>query len=349
MLRSYPHGEDPGSVAGGDTDHLTPGLGKPVSFNAKGTPPGVDGIRAAYGFEGDQAENTALQVASQPDGADRLEVPDIDFLQLIREAEDQALLYVAQANRKAWSQSLRAFHNEHYVGSKYTRPEWRGRSRLFVPKTRGAVRKDNAAVTASLFNSIDSITCLPGNEADPRQKAAASIMQQLVNYRTNRANEHAAFPWFMISVGARQDALLTGICVSKQCWKHEFRKTGEERISEDDGTGLFVEKTRDVYEMTVDRPDMMLVPPENIVIDPGANWLNPAQTSSYFIIKWPMTIEEIKAKQYSPLNPWNQISEEALKNSVESGKWDMAAIRRARDGALWPAAAFFNIHDSSSN
>ncbi len=38
-------------------------------------------------------------------------------------------------------------------GLKYTRPEWRGRSRLFVPKTRTAVRKDMAAVAASLFNN----------------------------------------------------------------------------------------------------------------------------------------------------------------------------------------------------
>jgi hypothetical protein len=118
----------------------------------------------------------------------------IDFLGMVRECESQALLYVQQANRRAWSQSYRAFHNEHYIGSKYTRPDWRGRSKLFVPKTRAAVRKDNAAVAASLFNSIDAINCLPGNESDPKQRAAAALMQELVNYRTGRASGKARSP-----------------------------------------------------------------------------------------------------------------------------------------------------------
>ena len=333
MLPSQPHGEDP----------LHGARAVPISLNAESLPPGEDGMLRAATINGtgsaddygDEIENEAQDQASEPDGVDGAQSKNsIDFLRLVRDAEDQALLYVAQVNRKAWSQSLRAFHQEHYIGSKYTRPDWRGRSKLFVPKTRTAVRKDNAAVAASLFNSIDAINCLPGDEGDPKQRAAAAIMDELVNYRTDRSSGKASFPWFLVSMGARQDAVLTGICVSKQCWKQEYRKTGEEKVLVDDGTGLYVEKTRDTFKLDIDRPDMLLVPPENIVIDPSADWTDPVQSAAFVILKWPMQIEEIKAKQDAPINPWKPISEEVLKNSVESGKYDMAAIRRAREMGL---------------
>jgi hypothetical protein len=176
MLQARPPGED----SLGPNNRYVPSL-------AKSGPHGEDGIERAGG---DELENAAALAAAKPEGVDDDEDAGdtgIDFLKLVREAESQAQLYSSQANKRAWSQTLRAYHNEHYVGSKYGKAEWRGRSKLFIPKTRAAVRKDNAAVAASLFNSIDAINCLPGNEADPRQKAAAAVMQELVNYRTNRS------------------------------------------------------------------------------------------------------------------------------------------------------------------
>jgi hypothetical protein len=339
MLRSYPHAEDHGSVAGGDTSGLLPGLARPISLNAPAFPPGNDGVakaRRSINSGTGEIENDAQRMVSEPDGVD-LEgssAKDIDFLRLIREAEDQALLYQAQVNRKAWSQSYRAHHNEHYIGSKYTKPDWRGRSKLFVPHTRAAVRKDNAAVAASLFNNIDAISCQPGNDADPRQRGAAAVMQELVNHRTSTASGKAAFPWFLVSMGSRQDAVITGVCCTKQTWKQVHRKTGQESVFLPDETGVYEQKTRDVFALEVDRPDMVLIPPENYVIDPAANWTDPAQSSAFLVIKWPMQIEEIKAKQTAPFNPWKEVAEEVLKNSVESGKWDMAAIRRARELGL---------------
>lgn len=327
MLRSTPPDRDP----------MVNTRAVPVSFNAAGSPPGENKgfIAPTQGQGDDEIENEAERHASEPNGADDLVTKDsIDFLRLVRQAEDQALLYVAQVNRRAWSQSLRAFHNEHTVGSKYTRPDWRGRSKLFVPKTRAAVRKDNAAVAASLFNNIDAINCLAGNEADPRQKAAAAVMEELVNYRTDRSSQKGSFPWFLVSMGARQDAILTGVCLTKQCWKQDYRKTGVERVMTQNEDGTTSVKVRDTYKLETDRPDMLLIPPENCVIDPSAEWTNPEQSGAFLIVKWPMQIEEIKAKQDAPVNPWNDVSEEVLKNSVESGKYDMAAIRRAREMGL---------------
>lgn len=335
FIRSFPHAEDDGGIAGGDTTALLRGMGRIPPFAGSwrapaAPPPGNDGIMAARSLE-----NEAQDVAAQPEGARFDEVPDtdIDFLQLVREAETQSQRYSDQINRTAWTQSLRAYHNQHYSGSKYTRPDWRGRSKLFVPKTRAAVHKDNAAVAASLFNSIDAISCLPGNEGDPVQRASAALMEQLVNYRTDRTSGKAAFPWFLVAMGARQDAVLMGICITKQCWKQEYRKTGEEEVYEKDPqTGVFEQKFRETYALDVDRPDMLLIPPENAVIDSSADWTNPAQSSAYFIIKWPMQLDEIRSKQDAPVNPWNDVPEDVLKTAAENG--NTSAIRRAREMGL---------------
>jgi hypothetical protein len=330
MLRASPHLEDHGQVAGGDTTAMLRGMAKPIAIGSGGVPPGEDGVAAAG------LENVAQHKAETADGMIRTSAPQgIDFLAMVRAAEDQALLYVQQVNRKAWSQAYRAFHNEHYVGSKYTRPDWRGRSKLFVPKTKSAVRKDMAAVAASLFNSIDAINCLPGNDGDPVQRGAAAVMEELVNYRVGgRAPGNASLPWFLVAMGARQDADLTGVCVSKQVWLQKHRKDREEQVTVTGDDGNPVQKTRDIYKLEVDRPDIVLFPPENVVIDSAADWLNPAQSAAFLTLKYPMRLDEIQEKQDSPVNPWNDVSEEILRGASESGKFDMAAIRRARELGL---------------
>src|SRR5690242_6484888 len=110
MLRATP----PDNASG-----LLPKRGLPVSFSSPGTPPGNDGNARAQ-----ELENEAAQVARDAIGAGLTNDPDDqDFLSMVRTAEQQAQLYTAQVNRRAWAQSYRAAHNEHYIGSKYTRPE----------------------------------------------------------------------------------------------------------------------------------------------------------------------------------------------------------------------------------
>ena len=371
MLRNYPHAEDFRATAGGDSVALRSGMAKPVAWHAgtpmgqsPSSPPGEGKYNVQRGrrkylnqagrdllghgvpfataeedqqnqnYPQDQIENIASR-AGYPDDEDEPNAADIDFLQLVREAEDQALLYVSQVNRKAWSQTYRAYHNEHFFGSKYTRPDWRARSKIFRPKTRSAVRKDSAAVAASLFNNIDAVNCLPGNESDVRQRGAAAVMESLVNYRTDRASGRAAMPWFQVAMGARQDAVLTGVCLSKQYWKTEYRKLDQlKRVDVQMSDGTTQTRTREQWMLDIDRPDSILIPPENYVIDPAADWTNPSQSAQYIIIKWPMQIEEVVSKQNAPVNPWHMTSEDALRTSVESGKFDMAAIRRARELGL---------------
>ncbi len=314
--------------------------GAPGRFSGRGAvsapPNGEDAIERPY--EDDEIENAAEAAAT--DGAEPADAEydddeddfedkpsDVEFLKMVTEATSQAEFYSNQVNRRAWERAYKAYRQEHFTGSKYTTPDFRNRSRLFIPKTRSAIRKDLAATSASMFGTVDPIECSPGNESDPRQAGNAAVIKQLVNYRTDGANgSKAAMPWFLTVMGARQTSLMTGFCISKQSWKLEMHKKGVE----DAGEG----RERDVWVPHIDRPDCQLIPPENAIIDPACDWTNPAQDAAYFIIKWPMRIDEIKRRQRDPRRPWNKVSDATLRAAGEGAKMESAAIRRARDQGL---------------
>ena len=308
-------------------------------------PAGEDGVmqpRAAAGEIENEAHEQTMDGAKRNDivrstgTSDFDEKPtDNEFLQMVREAESQANLYVAQVNRKSWARTYRAFHQEHFTGSKYQSREYDNRSKLFIPKTRAAIRKDLAAVAASLFGSIDAVNCMAGDEANPFQRASAAVVQEIVNYRTDRSNGKAAIPWFHVALGARQTSQLTGICLSKQSWRLDLRRAGSEEVDvEDEETGDTIKAQRDVWVPDVDRPDCQLIPPENFDIDPAADWTDPAQDAAYIILKWPMRIDEIRRKQYDPRMPWKELPESVLKSGSNSKEMDQQAIRRAREQGL---------------
>lgn len=298
--------------------------------------------RAGSAADGDlyaKAEAQLTDGARQPDDAGGSEDDDFDeapseneFLSMVREAESQATTYMNQVNRRSWTQGYRAFNNKHFAGSKYGHEDFTNRSKLFVPTTRKAVRKDMAAVAASLFGSLDAVTVMPGNEADDHQKASAAVIQELVNYRTDRASRKASIPWFHVAMGSRQTAMITGVCVSKQSWKLELRRTKSETVK-DEETGE--DRQRDVWEPDIDRPECMLFPPENVIIDPAADWTDPMQDAAYIILKYPMRIDEIRRKQRDPRMPWKALSESVLRGSGNGQtKFDMEAIRRARENGI---------------
>jgi hypothetical protein len=238
MLRAKPPGED--SV--GPNNRYVPGL-------AKSNPPGEDGIdRAGSGGEsGEELENAAAQMAAHPDGVDDdgQGEPEIDFLQLVPGQPPRLVAVAARLPQRA----LRRLEVH--------RPDWRGRSKLFVPKTRAAVRKDNAAVAASLFNSIDAINCLPGNESDPKQRAAAALMEELVNYRTDRVPPAKRVPLVPGRDGRAPGCRAHRRLLHQAVLEAGFRKTGEcpKRTAPRQRAGASGE-VRDVYELDVDRPDM---------------------------------------------------------------------------------------------
>lgn len=308
----------------------------------RATPPGEDGVhrprektprdleRAEQGFQEEGEEGFFDEM---DDGLEFNEQPaDSEFLQMVYEADQQALQYVNQVNRDSWQRGYRAYHQEHPDGSKYRSTDYNNRSRLFIPKTRTSVRKDMAATAASLFGTIDAVNAMPGNEGDPMQRASAAVLKEVMNYRTDRTNAKASVPWFHVAMGSRQTSLITGICMSKQCWKLDLRRQRNAEEFEDEETGET--RLRDVWEPFIDRPDIELIAPENFVIDPAADWTNPVQDAAYIIIKWPMRIDEIRRRQRDPRNPWRKLDESLLLASGEGAQMEMEAIRRAREQGL---------------
>ena len=337
MLRATPPGEDGAPGRGGNGRGRRGPAGEdgiekpfaPLDLDHRSDDDDEDGNGAAlyraqsgYAMDGEEGDDDGIEFDERPS--------EDEFLQMVQEADSQALQYVSQVNRQSWERNYRAYHQEHFSGSKYLTDDYNNRSRLFVPKTRTAVRKDMAATAASMFGSVDAINCEPGNEGDPQQRGAAAIIKELVAYRTNRSSGKASIPWFAVAMGSRQTALLTGICLSKQYWKLELKRKGSETFHDDDGT----EKERDVWVPHIDRPESELFPPENYVIDSAADWRNPAQDAAYVILKYPMRMDEIRRRQKDPRNPWRKLDEEQLRASGEGAQMEAESIRRAREQGL---------------
>jgi hypothetical protein len=242
------------------------------------------------------------------------------ILQMVRETETQGVSFMQGSIRKAWTRSYMAYRNEHPLGSKFLSERFKSRSKLFKPKTRAAVRKNQAAAAGSLFGNADVVVVSAQDDSDPIQRASASLKKELLNYRLDRANTMAAIPWFQVAMGAHQDAQLTGICLSKQYWKYRERT--------DKATGQ-------TYPV-MDRPDCLLIPPECAVFDPNCEWTDPAQTSLYFYVRYPMAIAEIEERMNAAgtadAPQWLDVSREELEGYASGAPVDIETTRRAREG-----------------
>lgn len=313
MLRATPPGED-----GLENPGPSP---QPADLEQD---PKLDRAQSGFVVDGQEGEEQDPQPFDERPS-------DSEFLRMVQEADAQALHYVNQVNRASWERSYHAYNQEHFSDSKYKSRDYSNRSKFFIPKSRTAVRKDMAATAASLFGSVDAVNCMPGNESDPVQRASAALVKELVNYRTDRSSGKASMAWFHTAMGARQTSLLTGICLSKQYWKLELKRTGSEDVN-DEETGQKVQ--RDVWGPDIDRPECDLMPPENFVIDPAADWRNPAQDAAYIILKYPMRLDEIRRKQRDPRNPWKELPDSVLKTGDEGQQMQMQSIRRAREQGL---------------
>lgn len=246
-----------------------------------------------------------------------------------------------------WIAAYNAFKNEHNSGSKYLAARYRGRSKLFRPKTRSTVRKKQAEAAAALFATNDAIVIQAGDESDPTQKAGAELMSALMQYRLNRASGKAAIPWFLLSTGAHLSAMLTGICVSKQHWEYRARTDMVDmpmQLPPDPVTGMPgpVIGTMPVPKKTVllDRPRIQLLPPEDVIRDPAAPWENQAQESQYLILRFPMSIEAAKAflsntNSKSPMTFYEVSDAQMQQAAGPSGDAsnNSATARRARDAS----------------
>lgn len=276
------------------------------------------------------------------DGADQEpEVSGQDLMRICRAAVTNAEHGDQAAKRAEWARAYRAYRNKHFEGSKYHNPRYGTRSKLFVPKTRAAVRKNMASAAAALFATDDVVNVTPENDADEVSRAAAAFQDAVLNYRLDRTSGLSGIPWFAISMGANMDAQITGVCLSKQYWEwEEIEEHWEEPEEADPNVVDF--RTGEPKEMPKrrilrDRPMIDLIPPDMAILDTAARWHSVVQEGRYFIAQYPMTVAEVRdmmrpGRQYMGGGGWKQIDEQIIASAVERPKSEATNLAR-QDGA----------------
>ena len=215
-----------------------------------------------------------------------------DWLAVARFAHEESTTYFNGGIRRDIEQDIRQFQGLHPSGSKYLSEGYRARSRFFRPKTRSAIRKNEAVAAAALFSNTDVVEVSPWDEGDETQRASSCLHKELLNLRLKRS-----IPWFLNAVGAYQDAMTVGLCCSYQYWNFNPAKGKDE-------------------------PAMRLVPIENLRFDPSAEWTDIVGTSPYLIEMISMYVKDVRARMKPNLKTgeqrWKTLTDAELLVSVKS-------------------------------
>ncbi len=228
-------------------------------------------------------------------------------LALTKEAYDASSAFVDANYRKDWDYSIKAFRNEHAAGSKYLADEYKARSRIFRPKTRSIIRKNEAAAMQAMFANREFCYTEAQDPDNLESVAAAACMKELLQYRMTRS-----IPTFEIYLGGVQDAQTQGAVVSYQYW--DYQKRGDKVLK--------------------DKPCIELRPIENIRIDGAASWVDPIGTSPYFCDIVPMYVCDVKGMMASKdektgAPKWKKLSDEEIAQARPDA---MDSTRKARLG-----------------
>lgn len=207
-------------------------------------------------------------------------------------AYSQSTTYFDSSIRLQVENALRAFNGQHPAGSKYHSDSYRTRSRIFRPKTRGAIRKGEAVAAEAFFATHDLITVTPLDDYDDMGRAGGDVLKALVQYRLTHS-----IPWFQLVMGAYQDSMTVGVVASCQFWQYDEVKK-------------------------IDRPCVKLLPVENLRFDPAAAWDDVIGTSPYVIELMPMYVKDVRARmQPDPKTgeaKWRNLSDAQLQSGMRN-------------------------------
>lgn len=212
---------------------------------------------------------------------------DEPWVKIMQDAYGKSTTYYENNYRRQYENGIRLFQSKHPTGSKYNSEAYRYRSRIFRPKTRSMVRKNEATATLAFFSSPDVLSVDPVAQGNPLQAASAAIHKELLAYRLDKS-----IPWFITAIGGLQDALTVGLVCSFQYWCLRTRRvpvTLEGTLP--DGTPVSVQSEQD--EIIEDKPEVELLPIENVRFDPAAKWYDVVGTSPYLIIQRPMYVRDV--------------------------------------------------------
>ena len=218
----------------------------------------------------------------------------VKALALARDAYTGSTNYYDSNVRTRIEQDLRRFQSRFPSGSKYLSDGYKTRSRIFRPKTRATIRKNEAVAAEAFFSTLDVVSIKPSDESNPRQAASAEIMQQLLQHRLTKN-----IPWFQICIGGYQDAQTVGIVIGHPSWWYNEKKKK-------------------------DQPKIDLLPIENFRFDPASVWYDPVGTSPYLIELIPMRVKDVRSRMEN--GRWHKLDDAALLSAVRN--YDPTRIER---------------------
>jgi hypothetical protein len=289
---------------------------------------------ALYGGSGKALEDGFLAGgAAEEEKYDPRQDPENDdfWISRCRSAYQSSSTWFDTNVRPRMEDNMRIFNNEHPRSSRYRDQSYEKRSKIFRPKSRSGLRKVEAAGAAAFFATQDAVNCTAPNPSDKRQRLAADVNGELLNYRLQHN-----IPWFLTLVGGLQDAGKQGVVISKQEWVY---REVEEAYSEnllDEMTGE-LQGSRTTYQtrVTADHPDIKLRPVENIRFSAAADWRDIINTSPYLIDMEPWFVGDVinRAKEGAKGHfdvQWRDLSMGEIR-SARSQSYE--PVRQAREGS----------------
>lgn len=258
--------------------------------------------------------------------------PDSDWLQIARDSFDSSTNYMDANHRRVFERNIALFQSRHAPGSKYLSPAFKSRSRLFRPKTKSVVRKNEAAASAAFFANVDVVTCEAENDADINQVVSADLMNEVINYRLTKT-----IPWFQTVMGAVQEAQVIGIVGSYQYWMYKERPGEHVPVTDDQGQPLTDAKGRQYVQegppqIIIDKPCVELMPVENYRFDAAADWTDVVNSSPYFIRLVPLYFDDVRQrmKEADPKTgqaKWKKLEDGEIRQAMS----EYDSIRQARE------------------
>jgi len=248
------------------------------------------------------------------------------WIRIARQMYEDSTEYLDANIRYQWEKNLSLFNSNHPPGSKYNSAAYEKRSKFFRPKTRTAVRNLQSAMTVAFFTNEDVVSIEPANPNDSLQAAGAVVAQSVMQYRLTNT-----IPWFQTMTAALQDAAVQGVCISHQYW--DFSENKESYVEVDGANNPITNESGEpeIHEQITavkDTPVIELISPENIRIDPAADWADPIKSTPYIVHLIPMYLQDIRGKIDD--GEWNEVTDEELLSTSDGNETDNAT-RLVRD------------------
>jgi len=260
-----------------------------------------------------------------------------DWIAIARDAYETSTSYLDNNIRKQIEKNLALFRSKHPSGSKYYSDSYKYRSKVFRPKVRSMIRRHEAAAAVAFFGTLDVVNCLPENPADDNSVKGAKISKNWLTYHLDHS-----IPWFQTLIGAYQDAMTSGVVISRQEWLYETEDFdvdehvfGLDNLVMVDEDGEPVLQTITKTRSKIDKPDVGVVPLENFRFASGADWRDPIGTSPYLIEIMPMFAIDVKqrmkvADDKTGEAKWLLLTDGQIQSAMKSGEFD--STRAAREG-----------------